>query len=50
MEDVPIPSEPQGMSPEQRAAAFDAWSANHPVTKPQSDYAVSREAKYEGRE
>ena len=37
------------LSPEQRAAAFDAWSVNHRATPPLSDYAVSREAIYEGR-
>ncbi len=38
------------LSPEQRAAAFEAWSANHRATPPLSDYAVSREAMYEGRD
>jgi hypothetical protein len=38
------------LSPEQRAAAFEAWSANHRATPPLSDYAVSREALYEGRD
>jgi len=37
------------LSPEQRAAAFEAWSVNHRATPPLSDYAVSREAIYEGR-
>jgi hypothetical protein len=37
------------LPPEQRAAAFEAWSANHRATPPLSDYAVSREAMYEGR-
>jgi hypothetical protein len=41
-----VPSEP---SLEERAAAFESWSANHRVTPPLSDYAVSREAIYEGR-
>ncbi len=50
MEDAPIPEEPQGMSPEQRAAAFEAWSAGHPATPALSDYAVSREGMYEGRD
>jgi hypothetical protein len=40
----------QIVSPEERAAAFEAWSADHPVTPPLSDYAVSREAMYEGRD
>jgi hypothetical protein len=38
------------LSPEERAAAFEAWSAGHRPTPPLSDYAVSREAMYEGRE
>jgi len=38
------------LSPEERAAAFEAWSAGHRPTPPLSDYAVSREALYEGRE
>jgi len=37
-------------SPEERAASFEAWSARHRPTPPLSDYAVSREAMYEGRE
>jgi hypothetical protein len=36
------------LTPEQRAAAFEAWSANHRHTPPLSDYAVSREGMYEG--
>ena len=38
------------LSPEQRAAAYEAWSANHRATPSLSDYAVSREAMYEGRD
>ncbi len=41
---------PKTFSPEQRAAAFESWSANHRVTPPLSDYAVSREAMYEDRD
>ena len=37
-------------SPEERAAAFEAWSAGHRATPPLSDYAVSRESIYEGRD
>ena len=37
------------LSPEQRAAAYEAWSTNHRATPPLSDYAGSREAMYEGR-
>ena len=36
-------------SPEERAAAFMAWSVNHRQTPPLSDYAVSRESIYEDR-
>jgi len=38
------------MSPEERAAAFEAWSAAHRTAAPLSDYGVSRESMYEGRE
>ena len=36
-------------SEEERAAAFEAWSAGHRATPLLSNYAVSREAMYEGR-
>jgi hypothetical protein len=45
---VLAPSEKE-LSPEERAAAFEAWSAGHRHTAPLSDYAVSREGIYEGR-
>jgi hypothetical protein len=32
------------MTAQQRAAAFEAWSANHRSTPPLSDYATSRES------
>ena len=39
------------MSAEQRAAAFEAWSESHSRDTPLlSDYAVSREGIYDGRE
>jgi hypothetical protein len=38
------------LSVEERAAAFEAWSAGHRPTPPLSDYAVSRESWYEGRD
>jgi len=44
------PATGKGLTPEQRAAAFEAWSAGHRPTPPLSDYAVSREAMYEGRD
>jgi hypothetical protein len=47
VEGVVLPGTESALSPEQRAAAFEAWSANHRATPPLSDYAVSREAMYE---
>ena len=38
------------LTPEQRAVAFEAWSASHRPTPPLSDDAVSREAMYESRD
>ncbi len=38
------------LSADERAAAFEAWSAGHRPTPPLSDYAVSRESMYEGRD
>ena len=38
------------LSPEQRAAAFETWSAGHRLSEPLSDYAVSRESMYEGND
>jgi hypothetical protein len=46
---VPIPSS-KSLSPEERSAAFEAWAKQHRPTAPLSDYAVSREAMYEGRD
>jgi hypothetical protein len=37
-------------SPDELAAAFEAWSAGHPDTPPLSDFAVSRESIYEDRQ
>jgi hypothetical protein len=50
VEGVVLPAAKITLSPEQRAAAYEAWSANHRATPPLSDYAVSREAMYEGRD
>ena len=50
VEGVVFPGAQKALSPEERAAAFEAWSANHRPTPPLSDYAVSREAMYEGRD
>lgn len=38
------------LSSEELAAAFEAWSAGHRPTPPLSDYAVSRDGMYEGRD
>ncbi len=38
------------LSPEERAAAFEAWSAGHRPAPLLSDYAVSRDGIYEGRD
>jgi hypothetical protein len=40
----------QKLSAEERAAAFETWSAGHRTTPPLSDHAVSRDAIYEGRD
>jgi hypothetical protein len=50
VEGAVFPENQKTLSPEERAAAFEAWSANHRPTPPLSDYAVSREAMYEGRD
>ncbi|MGO8788158.1 MAG: hypothetical protein ACLQVL_12360 [Terriglobia bacterium] len=50
VEGTVLPAARKRLSPEERAAAFEAWSAGHRRTPPLSDDAVSREAMYEGRE
>jgi hypothetical protein len=50
LEGTVLPAVKTRLSPEERAAAFEAWSARHRPTPPLSDYAVSREAMYDGRE
>lgn len=40
----------EDLSADERAAAFEAWSAGHRPTPLLSDYAVSREGIYEGRD
>jgi hypothetical protein len=37
----------KALSPEERALAFEAWSAGHRHTPLLSDFAVSRESMYE---
>jgi len=40
----------RALAPEERASAFEAWSANHRATPALSDDAVSREAMYGGHD
>jgi len=44
------PTVQSALSPEARASAFEAWSAGHRPTSPLSDYSVSRDSMYEGRD
>jgi len=50
VEGTVLPAVKNRLSPEERPSVFEAWSAGHRPTPPLSDYAVSREAMYEGRE
>jgi hypothetical protein len=50
VEGVVLPMTSGKMSPDERAAAFQAWSANHLATPPLSDDAISRESMYEDRD
>ncbi len=50
IEGAVLPTTSTALTPEQRAAAFEAWSANHRPTPALSEYAVSREAMYEDRD
>ncbi len=50
VEGAVLPAMQKALSAEERAAAFEAWSASHRTTPPLSDYAVSRNGMYEGRE
>jgi hypothetical protein len=45
-----IVTQTETLSPEERAAAFEAWSAGHRPAPLLSDYAVSRDGIYEGRD
>lgn len=45
-----LPATQKTLSAEERAAAFEAWSAGHRPTPPLSDYSVSRDGMYEGRD
>ena len=48
VEGVVLPAVQKSLSAEERARAFEAWSLGHKATTPLTDYAVSREALYEG--
>jgi hypothetical protein len=50
VEGAALPGIKNALSPEERAAAYEAWSAQHRPTPPLSEHAVSREAMYEDRE
>jgi hypothetical protein len=50
VEGAVLPTMQKTSPAEERAAAFEAWSAGHRPTPPLSDYAVSREGMYEGRD
>ncbi len=50
VESAVLPTTQPSLSPDDRAAAFEAWSTGHRPTPPLSDYAVSREGIYEGRD
>ena len=50
VEGVALSAKQKAMSPEERAAAFETWSAGHRSSPDLSDYAVSRESIYEGRD
>ena len=50
VESAVLPATQKALSAEERATAFEAWSATHRPTPPLSDYAVSRDGMYEGRD
>jgi hypothetical protein len=51
VEGAVLPTPHQALSADQRAAAFEAWANGHRSDTPLlSDYAVSRESIYEGRD
>ncbi|MFZ0959107.1 MAG: hypothetical protein WAN60_22395 [Candidatus Sulfotelmatobacter sp.] len=50
VEGAVLPALHKALSAEERAAAFEAWSASHRPTPVLSDYAVSRDGIYEGRD
>jgi hypothetical protein len=50
VEGAVLPATQKSLSAEERAIAFEAWSASHRPTPPLSDYAVSRDSMYQGRD
>ena len=48
VEGAVLPAMHKPLSAEERAEAFEAWSAGHRPTPALSDYAVSRDGIYEG--
>ena len=50
VEGVVLPATQKALPEEERAPAFEAWSASHRPTPLLSDYAVSRDSMYEGRD
>ena len=50
VEGVVLPATQKALPEEERATAFEAWSASHRPTPPLSDYAVSRASMYDGRD
>jgi hypothetical protein len=50
VEGAVLPKSLQELTAEERAAAFESWSANHRPTADLSDHAVSRESMYGGND
>jgi hypothetical protein len=50
VEGAVLPAIPKVDPSEERATAFEAWSAGHRSTAPLSEHAVSRDGIYEGRD
>jgi hypothetical protein len=50
VEGAVLPAMAKAEPSEERAAAFEAWSAGHRATPPLSDHATSRDGIYEGRD
>jgi hypothetical protein len=50
VESAVLPTTQKVLSGDERATAFEAWSAGHRPTPLLSDHAVSRESIYEGHD